>query len=182
MSSPNAPSPAPDPHVCRRCTDRGPTCCRLLPGEEKVCFPLSESERDQILRVTGDAGAFASECNSEPFVDNVKRLFPVEKELADSLFPRDKTHLRLGTRADGSCVFLGDAGCVLPREARPYYCLVFPFWVTKGRLTLFTPPNCLAVEECRSLREMLRIFGMSEDEVRELYGKLRAAWGLPVPE
>ena len=103
-----------DPHVCKRCTDRGPTCCRLEPGEEKVCFPVSEMERDRILESFPDKGAFVQEANNKPFVDNLKRLFPKEKKLFDELFPEVKFHLRLATRPDGTCVFLGPEGCVLP--------------------------------------------------------------------
>jgi Fe-S-cluster containining protein len=184
MSSRTTPSEADfhDPHVCVRCTERGPTCCRLEPGEEKVCFPISEMERDRILEVADDKGAFVQEPNNEPFLDNVKRLFPKEKDLADQLFPRHKFHLRLATRADGSCVFLGSRGCTLPREVRPHYCLIFPFWIMGGRLTIFTPPNCLAVEECRDVVGMLQTLEMTEAEVRLLHGRLRLAWGLPPRE
>ncbi len=176
------PDKAADPHVCKRCTDRGPTCCRLKPGEEEVCFPLSEMERDRILEHVRDKGAFVQQANTQPFVDNVKRLFPGEKARIEQLFPPHGFHLRLATRADGSCVFLSPGGCVLPREARPHYCLVFPFWISGERITLFTPPGCLAVEESKTLQELLGKIGMSETEVRTLHGRIRLAWGLPPRE
>jgi len=171
-----------DPHVCKRCTDRGPTCCRLQSGEEEVCFPLSDMERDRILDQAQDKGGFVQEENSKPFVDNLKRLFPREKDLLDQLFPPVKHHLRLATRADGSCVFLNPEGCTLPREARPHYCLLFPLWISGERLTYFTPNGCLAVEECRDVSALLKLLGMSEGEVRALHGRLRLAWGLPPKE
>ncbi len=168
-----------DPHVCKRCTDRGPTCCRLEPGEEEVCFPLSEMERDRILECAKDKGAFVQQHNTKPFVDNVKRLFPKDKQRIEQLFPEHGFHLRLATRTDGSCVFLGSEGCTLPREARPHYCLIFPVWIIGERLRLFTPSGCLAVEESRDVAELLECLGMNEPEVRLLHGRIRLAWGLP---
>lgn len=171
-----------DPHVCKRCTDRGPTCCRLQPGEEEVCFPLSDMERDRILDHATDKGGFVQQANTKPFVDHLKRLFPREGALLEQLFPEGKFHLRLATRPDGRCVFLGPEGCCLPREARPHYCLIFPFWLAGERLTCFTPDKCLAVEECRDARAILKLLGMSEAEARTLHGRLRLAWGLPPQE
>ncbi len=179
----SAPPPAGlDPSVCQRCASRGHTCCRLAPGEEEVCFPLSEMERDRILDQSHDKGAFVQEANSAPFRDNLFRLFPRERELLEQLFPENKTHLRLATRPDGACVFVGPQGCSLPREARPYYCLLFPFWLLDDRMTTFTPDGCLAVAESRTLSQMLRLIGMTEAEVRLLHGRLRLAWGLPPKE
>jgi len=168
-----------DPHVCKRCTDRGPTCCRLEPGEEEVCFPLSEMERHRILEHAPDKGAFVQQHNTAPFVDNVKRLFPKDKKRIEQLFPPHGFHMRLATRPDGSCVFLGSEGCVLPREVRPHYCLIFPVWVMGERLRLFTPPGCLAVEEGRNVADLLEIMDMNQAEVRLLHGRIRMAWGLP---
>lgn len=168
-----------DPNVCKRCTDRGPTCCRLEPGEEEVCFPLSEMERHRILECAHDKGAFVQERNSRPFIDNVIRLFPKDREHIEQLFPGHGFHMRLATRIDGSCVFLGPEGCALPREARPHYCLIFPVWIMNKRLRLFTPPGCLAVEEGRNVSKLLEILGMHEAEVRLLHGRIRLAWGLP---
>ncbi len=179
--SPESPEGA-DPHVCKRCIDRGPTCCRMKPGEEECCFPLSVIERDRILEAAGDKGAFEQQVNTQPFVEHLKRLLPRDKESIDQLFPPHGSHLRLATRADGACTFLGPAGCTLPREARPHYCLIFPFWLASDRLTAFSPPRCLAVEEGRNLLRMLDLFGMSEAEVRTLHGRIRLAWGLPPKE
>jgi hypothetical protein len=67
----------------------------------------------------------------------------------------------------------------LPREARPYYCRIFPFWVYGERLTLFTPGYCLALKEGRNPRQVLASMSLTEGMVRELHGRLRLAWGLP---
>jgi Fe-S-cluster containining protein len=175
---------APDPGVCARCALSEPTCCRVEVGQEEHCFPLSEMEWDRILDFSGDKGSFVQESNTPPFVNNLKRLFPGEDALIDKLFPvhEHKFHLRLATRPDGACIFLRPQGCALPREARPYYCRLFPFWVQGSRLTMFTPPRCLAVRENRTLRRTLAALDMTQARARELHGRLRLAWGLPPQE
>ena len=173
---------SPDPHVCKRCSELSSTCCRLTPGEEDVCFPLSQMERERILECVVNTGAFTIAHNSKPFVDNIKRMFPREKELVDQLFPECKQHFRLATHSDGACVFLGTQGCVLPREARPYYCQLFPFWFSGERLTYFTTSDCLAVRECRTKLQMLELFRIAKAELKLLHGRLRLAWGLPPKE
>lgn len=168
-----------DPHVCARCAQAGPTCCRLVPGQEEFCFPVSVMEWERILEHAGDRGSFVQEANSARFVSGMKQLFPGEDRLVEELFSRHKFHLRLATRKDGGCIFLGARGCRLPREARPYYCRVFPFWVYGERMALFTPATCLAVREGLSEHGVLNLMGMTGTEVSMLHGRLRLAWGLP---
>ncbi len=171
-----------DPHICKRCSELSSTCCRLTPGEEDVCFPLSQMERERMLECAGDRGGYTISHNTKPFVDNLKRMFPKEKDLIDQLFPGCKQHYRIATHKDGTCVFLGSNGCGLPREARPYYCQIFPFWVMGGRMTSFTTPDCLAVQKSRSNLHMLELFGATKAEIKLLHGRLRLAWGLPPKE
>jgi len=76
-------------------------------------------------------------------------------------------------------VFLSPGGCLLPNEARPYYCRLFPIWIYGERLAMFTADRCLAVRELRSIQNVLRAVGLSEAQARELHGRLRLAWGLP---
>lgn len=167
-----------DPHVCARCARKGPTCCQLEPGNEEFCFPLSEMERDRILQhLAGDEGAFAQQANTKGFVENLYKLFPGEREAVDRLFPRTKFHIRLAVDQEGRCRLLGSQGCRLPREIRPYYCRLFPFWFAGG-LSVFTSSRCLVQREARTPRRMLALIGETEKRLKELYGRLRLAWGL----
>ncbi|WP_018123540.1 zinc/iron-chelating domain-containing protein [Desulfovibrio oxyclinae] len=168
-----------DPHVCVRCAEHGPTCCRITPGQEEVCFPLSTAEWERIRDFQPDKGGFVKQANSQAFIDNVKRLFPGEDEAVAELFPERGEHVRLALRSDGSCRFLGSKGCVLPRESRPYYCRLYPFWIAGGEILVFESPTCLARRECRSLNCMMRTLKTNAATVRDLYGRLRLAWGLP---
>ncbi len=172
---------AADPAVCGRCGRAGQTCCKVEPGREEFCFPLSEMEWDRILDFAGDRGAFVQEPNSSNFLGHLQRLFPGEEELLERLFPdrENKFHLRLATRRDGTCVFLQPDGCELPREARPYYCRLFPFWFFSGRLNMFAPPNCLAVQEGRRPKNVMAMLSVNKMELLHTHGRLRLAWGLP---
>ena len=168
-----------DPHVCARCAGQGPTCCRLESGQEEMCFPLSEMERDRILQyLSGDAGAFARQANTEAFVSNTHSLFPRERNAVDELFPAGGFHLRLALDAEGRCRLLGPQGCTLPREVRPYYCRLYPFWFKPDGMYVFASSRCLAQNEAGTRRRLLSLFGTTEKKLKELYGRLRLAWGL----
>lgn len=167
-----------DPHVCVRCAAAGPTCCVLTPGQEEFCFPLAEIERHRILEAGAGKGFFAQEANTSAFLDNVRKLFPGEEARLDELFPARGAHFRLATAPDGRCMLLGPAGCTLPREARPYYCRLFPLWPERGEVLVFGAGRCLARQEARGLIPMLRLLGESKENLRHLHGRLRLAWGL----
>lgn len=167
-----------DPHICARCAEQGPTCCRLDTGQEEMCFPLSKMERDRILEyLGGDAGAFAQQANTDAFVRNTESLFPGEEEAVDKLFPKNGFHLRLAVDKDGRCKLLGSEGCMLPREVRPYYCRLYPFWFKPGGMYIFASSRCLAQREGGTKKRLMALIGGSEKKLKELYGRLRLAWG-----
>lgn len=177
-------APADSP-VCARCAgpDRtggeGGTCCRLAPGQEEFCFPLSAPEREAMAAAGATAEHFVVQANSEAFVDNLKRLFPGEGERVEALFPAGAEHHRLALDEGGACLLLGPAGCLLPREARPHYCLLFPFWILGGRQRYFEFAQCQAQRESRAGTGLMELLGMTREGVRETYNRLRRSWGLP---
>lgn len=168
-----------DPGVCARCAAQGPTCCHLAPGHEEFCFPVSDMEKNRILEVMSCRGGFVLEKNSEAFVDNVRRLFPGEENVVRELFPESQSHYRLAIGKDGACRFLGASGCSIPREIRPYYCRLFPFWMVGNEVIIFDSESCLARREARTLKRMLDNIGITRADVRDLFGRLRLAWNLP---
>jgi Fe-S-cluster containining protein len=180
------PGSSPDPggaDICRRCAGVGPTCCAQPPGTEETCFPISEMERRRIEEHLGlDRGAFTLEPNSSAFRTRLSRFFPGESRLVERLFPAAGAHVRLRLDREGRCVFLRRAGCLLPRQARPYYCRLFPFWVTADRVTVFSAAGCLARREGQDLAGMLALLNCAAVTARDLHGRLRLAWGLPPKE
>ena len=183
MDGPGAGCGPANPDICGQCAVVGSTCCVLTPGQEESCFPVSEMERQRIIDHLGPSrGAFVSEANSGAFLANLRHLFPREAKVLEALFPASGRHLRLAVDGVGRCVFLRAAGCCLPRQVRPYYCRLFPFWVSGGRLTAFAAAGCLVHSRGRSVAAMLALVGTSEARARELHGRLRLAWGFPPKE
>lgn len=180
------PGKAPTPlvtDICARCAAAGPTCCELTPGHEDQCFPVSESERHRIVEHVGlSRGAFTAEPNSAAFLSGMHRLFPRERQAVEALFPAGGRHLRLSVSPAGRCVFLRSDGCSLPRQARPYYCRLFPFWMASDRVSGFAAATCLVHREGRTVTGMLALLDVTEAQVRDLHGRLRLAWGLPPKE
>ena len=167
-----------DSGACARCAQTSPTCCRLTPGHEELCFPVSEMERQRIVEYGPASGGLTGERNSAAFLDNLFKLFPADKTHLAKTFARHGEHLRLATLIDGTCVFLGPQGCQLPRAVRPYYCRLFPFWVSAGAVTAFAVPDCLACREGRTVPGMLALLGVSRPMVLQLHGRMRLAWGM----
>ncbi|MBQ4133164.1 MAG: zinc/iron-chelating domain-containing protein [Desulfovibrionaceae bacterium] len=142
-----------------------------------MCFPLSEPEAKRLRRHVGSDLKLGEQPNSEVFVEVMTNLFPGESRTVNKIFPSGKTHLTLGINQDGFCVHLGKQGCTLPREVRPWFCKIFPFWIMEGNLTGFDAPCCLAARQTISIYGVLRKMGQSESRVLEIYNRLRSDWG-----
>ncbi|NDV27603.1 YkgJ family cysteine cluster protein [Desulfovibrio sp. JC010] len=167
-----------DPFVCARCAAKGPTCCELTPGTEEVIFPISEYERERIMECVPDSGGFGLQLNTPAFIENMLKLFPGQRRRVKELFPPGGMHYRLEVDSAGKCLFLGSGGCVIPKEARPLYCRLFPFWTDEsGRITLLDVETCLAQQENKTPGKLFKTLGVTQSEVRDLHSKLRIAWG-----
>lgn len=165
-----------DPMVCARC---GGACCGITSGQEEFCFPLSDIELDRIRQFAPAKGWFAQEPNSSAFIGHVSRLFPGEQALIEQLFNPRKHHMRLAVNAAGQCTFVGPQGCILPTEARPYYCRIFPLWDGDAGLNILAAEGCLALREARGVGPLLASLGLTPAKARDLHARLRLAWGLP---
>lgn len=168
-----------DPNLCAQCAAKGPTCCNIAAGQEEVCFPLSDAEAERIRDALPEQGGFAVEKNTLAFLDTLKAMFPGEETLIEALFPLGGEHRRLAVDSSGNCRFLGEHGCRLPREARPYYCRLYPLWILGREIMVMTNPDCLVSGTGPNLKRILAALDSSSPEVRDLFGRLRLAWGLP---
>ncbi len=172
-----------NPEVCARCAQKGPTCCQLAPGQEEFCLPLSEAEINVIMRRLPGVSAeaiFSPTPNSAAFMDRLNRMFPAAQTAIGQLFPQNRQHLRLITDDKGRCVFLTDSGCALPRDSRPIFCRLFPFWPANGRFQIFAYDNCLAQKEFSTLEGLMAALGTTPSTLTVLYNQLLHAWGLDV--
>lgn len=166
--------------ICARCAEKFPTCCRIVPGTEASCIPISPEERSKLELHASKPGipACVEESNSEGFLRSVHKLFPGRRDIIQKLFPSRDFHFRLSVTVDGSCIFLDQSGCVLPVEARPYYCRLYPFWFINSKLFTLTSPECLAVNTCSTTSGLLALFKTDPSALRTLHDSLLTAWGL----
>lgn len=172
-----------DPDICARCAEKYPTCCRISPGQEDSCFPLSRREQERLEQFTGSlpGPAFVQSKNTKPFLRQLHKLFPLDAAALNRLFPLNRMHQRLGVTADGSCVFLGPAGCIVPEDNRPYYCRMHPFWFVGPRLIGFASPSCLALQYHTTPEGLFSLFNTNRPALWDVYSRLRVSWGLKKP-
>jgi Fe-S-cluster containining protein len=166
-----------NPHVCARCSAIQPSCCIIKSEEEGICFPLFPEEVERISAAAGHERWMAHEPNSPKFIEVMKKMLPLDRERIPELFPAGGVHPSLGVGEDGTCFFLGPEGCVLGRETRPYHCRLFPLWM-KGSRIMVLEADCLARREARNLDGLLASVNLTRDAVRDLFSRLRRAWGL----
>jgi Fe-S-cluster containining protein len=192
---------ASDAAVCRECAEAGGCCCRAHPAATHLCFPLSEKERQRLVPyahlatndvsfvpapgetdqesvlLRGDA-VCVSENNHPDFIKAMRKLFSGSHAEIARLFPQGGSHLRLRTLSDGSCVFLGDQGCRLPRMVRPWYCLLFPAWVQGTTVTLFLQESCLVARRAEGPLHGISLMGVQANTVYSLFALLQKDWGV----
>ena len=166
-----------DPHVCARCAEKYHTCCHAEPEDVELCFPLSDSEWEKVEAALPEVDGANYVANSPEFINTLKRLFPHDGKKIEAQFPANETHRVLRSNEKGYCVYLTEQGCKLPREVRPWFCLLFPFWVRGREFTMFTAQGCLVCRETQTVEESLELLGMTKPEVQDLFASLRAAWG-----
>jgi Fe-S-cluster containining protein len=138
--------------------------------------PPDDPEDRRTPPTEGDA-LCAAELNVPEFISSMHEMFPGDKKRVNALFPAKGKHFTLRIKKDGSCIFLGAAGCRLPRAARPWYCRLFPAWVVEGSLTLFLLQDCLISQRAKNPDDCLRMMGASPAHIRALHKRLCADWG-----
>ncbi|MCC8194077.1 MAG: zinc/iron-chelating domain-containing protein [Deltaproteobacteria bacterium] len=169
-----------EPYICARCAAAGPTCCRTDPANSDKCFPLSDAEKDRLAPYAAalHLPAAATEENTPEFLRLVGVLFPDRKDVLARSFPEGGTHWRLPLAGDGTCLFLQEDGCALPRDARPWYCQLFPVWVVRNYFDRFQPETCLLTREAPRLADVFAALGMTREQAKKMYGSLCRDWGM----
>ncbi len=109
---------------------------------------------------------FINEINDKDFLTRLARLVPVSRKAVQTSFPLDNFHRRLKVNHDGSCILLGDEGCLLPARFRPFYCRLYPFWFRDKRLSYLNDDSCLAQKQVRKVRDLMLIFGADPRQLK----------------
>ncbi|MBA7706587.1 hypothetical protein ES703_115441 [subsurface metagenome] len=164
--------------ICAVCAQNGPTCCQLRQEYADLCFPLSRVEKETIAAYERWKGVFftVQAPNSVQLISRLEFLFPDDLDIIKTLFPENGRHERLLTNKLGHCVFLGPMGCLLPGNARPFYCSLFPFWVIGGRVAFFPFDLCQAQKGATSLKKVMMRLEVNTSRILSLYKALRRAW------
>lgn len=174
-----------NPGICAECANQGPTCCRCGTTEEELVAPLSGEEWQRMVRLVpwiGNGRFVVREHNSHNFIQGIQALFPGSEHEALSSFPLGGDHLRLAQNNLGQCSLLGPGGCLLPEKARPYFCLMYPFWFTGETLKVFGDPHCLAVRSLHTRDSLCAALDTHPEKLSRLYSRLCLAWGIPPPK
>ena len=180
MSNESEKNPGGDPYICARCAMQGPSCCRTNPAVSNKCFPLSEAEKTRLEPFAATLGVASAgeEENTPEFLQAMRVIFPGRGKILPRVFPPDGTHWRLPLGEDGECLFLREEGCALPRDARPWYCQLFPLWVIGKSFDRFLPEMCLLTHEAPRLQDVFSALHMTKEQARTLYVSLCRDWGM----
>lgn len=155
-----------DEHLCARCARHQKNCCQV----------------PQILVTRGDVARIEAHTGRSKFFEFRPPDDPSYLDQDDDplwragAFQPDGTRRVLTKQANGDCTFLGPAGCVLPTEARPLVCRLYPFDYTAAGLREELAPGC-PLELLRPGQELIPTLGMdraaAEAWRRQLYDELR---------
>ena len=157
------------------------SCCTLrAENNEGLPAPVSEPEIERILRVLKNKKreAFLDHKNNSPqFITQMSILFPDMADSVHDFFPVNKKHFDLKTQGD-DCVFKEINGCLLPDEARPHFCRIYPFWFFNDEPQIFQDSNCLALENCQTIPEVILSLGTSPEKLKQIHARICEDWRL----
>jgi Fe-S-cluster containining protein len=170
-----------NPHICSQCDSMNRSCCTLrVENNEGLPAPVSELEIKRILSVLEDnkrEDFLDVQTNSSQFVNQMSLLFPNMPESIQKAFPLNENHFEIKTLED-SCFFKDDNGCLLPDEARPHFCRIYPFWFFGEEPLIFQDESCLALENCGTIGEVLLSLGTNSETLKQIHSLICEDWGL----
>jgi Fe-S-cluster containining protein len=152
---------------CARHAQLGPTCCQTSE------IMVTEGDKERIAAYTGRSDFW----HPSPPGDREYDPNDPEDPAWSLAFSPDGSRPILHRRADGSCMFLGERGCVLPLETRPLVCRLYPFEYRESGFTGVSS-RCPAevVPPGSTILETLEMDETTADRWRRrLYAELRAA-------
>ncbi|WDP89760.1 MAG: hypothetical protein HUN04_08570 [Desulfobacter sp.] len=170
-----------NPHICAQCDATNRSCCTLRAEDnDGMPTPVSEPEVVKILAAQGHQRReeiLDIRPNSEQFTHQMTLLFPDMADYIHHAFPMSGHHMELKTQGD-ACIFKDDQGCLLPNEARPHFCRIYPFWFFGSEPQIFQDHNCLALQKNRTIPEVLLSLGTNADTLRRIHNRICRDWGL----
>ncbi len=185
FSKPRLSTPIANPSICAQCYEKGQSCCTYRKNTTyDMITIISKFEINRILQVfprLNRSKAFVEKTNTKTFEHNVEELFPDRSDAVMRSFMPGKTHFELSTTEKG-CRFLTPKGCVLPRDARPLFCRIYPFWFRNNEAMVFFDTHCLAIKNCSTIQEVYLAIGTNPSVVKKIFIQLCCEWGLEKSE
>ncbi len=170
-----------NPHICGQCDSMNRSCCTLrVETNDGLPAPVSELEIERILSILEDKKRqdfLDVQTNSSRFVNQMSLLFPHMPKSIQRAFPLNENHFEIKTLEDG-CVFKDTGGCLLPEEARPHFCRIYPFWFFDEEPQVFQDKSCLALETCGKIGEVLLSLGTNHETLKQIHSLICEDWGL----
>jgi Fe-S-cluster containining protein len=170
-----------NPNICGQCDSMGRSCCTLrAENNQGLPAPVSEPEIERILSFLKfkEKDAFLdTRTNSPQFISQMEILFPDMADSVHKIFPENGIHFDLKTQQD-ACIFKAINGCILSDEARPHFCRIYPFWFFDGEPHIFEDSNCLALENCQTISEVLLSIGTNTEKQKQIHALICEDWGL----
>ena len=170
-----------NPDICGQCDSMNRSCCTLrAENNEGLPAPVSEPEIKRILSILKDKNRedlLDSRTNSPQFINQMSFLFPDMADSVHKLFPANENHFELKTVGD-ACTFKDIDGCLLPDEARPLFCRIYPFWFFDDEPHIFQDSNCIALENSQTIPEVLLSLGTKPEKLKQIHAQICEDWGL----
>ena len=170
-----------NPNICGQCDSMNRSCCTLrAENNEGLPAPVSEPEIGRILNFFKNKNRetlLDKRRNSLQFISQMSMLFPNMADAVHTIFPVNAIHFDLKTRGD-ACIFKATSGCLLPDEARPHFCRIYPFWFFDDEPQIFEDSNCLALANCHTISEVLLSLGTNSEKLKQIHARIYEDWGL----
>lgn len=170
-----------NPNICGQCDSMGRSCCTLrAENNEGLPAPVSAPEIERILSFFKNKkreDLLDRIINSPQFINQMSVLFPDMADSIHKIFPENETHFDLKTVKD-DCIFKAINGCLLPDDARPHFCRIYPFWFFDDEPQIFEDSNCLALENCQTIPEVLLSLGTNSERLKQIHARIYEDWGL----
>lgn len=168
--------------ICKKCFQNQTSCCTLKPDnpEKMMIPPVSVPEISRILaHINGTRidDIVSPKPNSAFYAKQMVNLFPDMKDDIYDRFPIDNYHYELKTNGN-SCALLGKQGCMLPKDLRPHFCRIYPFWFFDEEPLLFQDSECLALKSCNTMTEAFLALGTTPDQLKQIHNQICQDWDL----
>ncbi|WP_300456244.1 hypothetical protein [Desulfobacula sp.] len=142
--------------------------------------PVSDAEIERILNFSGYKRRnkfFVVKDNSSFFIHQMLNIFPDMEKSVLKAYPENKKHFELKT-INNACILLGKDGCRLPKDVRPHFCRIYPFWFFDAEPQIFQDPDCLALRNSKTIPEVLLSLGTNQDTLKQIHSQICQDWGL----